>query len=155
MGNITVERLDRKEYSRTRLVSLITELDASYIPPINAITDIETYCDKLITYAEVFIAKQKERDFGFIAVYANDQEQHRAFISSIGIKQEFRRNGMGTLLINRAVEVAREKGMIEIRLEVNRHNDAALELYHRYGFSKIACSVQDEGTNCMMLKKKI
>ena len=155
MSDITIERLDRKEYSRTRLITLITELDTSYIPPISSITDIGTYCDKLITYAELFIAKQKEDDFGFIAVYANNQEKHRAFISSIGIKQDFRRHGIGALLINRAVEVARKQGMREIRLEVNRHNDAALSFYHKYGFSKIPCSVQDKGQDSMILEMKI
>lgn len=155
MNDISLERLDRKEYSKTRLMTLMTELDQIYIPPISSITDIGTYCDKLITYAEVFIMKQKEDDSGFIAVYANDQEQHCAFISSIGIKQAFRGHGMGVLLINRAVEVARKQGMRQIRLEVNRHNDAALRLYHRYGFSKIACFVQDKEKDSVILEKKI
>lgn len=155
MNDVSLERLGRKESSRTRLLTLMEELDTSYIPPISSITDIGTYCDKLITYAEVFVIKHKGDDFGFIAVYANDQEKHCAFISSIGIKQEFRGCGMGGLLINRAVEVARKQGMQRIRLEVNCYNDAAMELYRRYRFSKIPSSVQDKVQDSVVLEKKI
>lgn len=155
MNDISIERLGRKEYSRTRLLTLMAELDTSYIPPISSIRDIGTYCDKLIRYAEVFVIKHKRDEFGFIAVYANDQEKHCAFISSIGIKQEFGRRGMGGLLINQAVDVARKQGMRRIRLEVNRHNDAALKLYHRYGFSKIPCSLQDKGKDSVILEREI
>lgn len=155
MNDISMERLGRNEYSRTRLLTLITELDTDFIPPISSITDIGTYCDKLITYAEMFIMKHKGDDSGLIAVYANDQKQHCAFISSIGIKRAFRGRGIGALLINKAVEVARKQGMRRIRLEVNRHNDSALKLYHRYGFSEISCSVQDKGKDSVILEKKI
>lgn len=155
MNDISIEWLYHKEYSKKRLLTLMTELDPIYIPPISSITDLGTYCDKLITYAEMFIIKQKEDDCGFIAVYANDQEQHCAFISSIGIKQKFRGRGIGTLLIDKAVEVARKRGMRLIRLQVNRHNDAALKLYHRYGFSKTACSFQNEEKDSVILEKMI
>ena len=91
----------------------------------------------------------------FLENEANKSEQHCAFISSIGIKQAFRGRGIGALLINKAVEVARKQGMRRIRLEVNCHNDAALKLYHRYGFSEIPCSVQDKGKDSVILEKKI
>lgn len=154
MNHVTLEQLDRGEYSRTRLLALISDLDSTFIPPISSMTDVVKYCDKLIKYAEVFVAKQAGEDLGFIAVYANDHEQQCAFISSIGIKEKFRGQRIGALLLNRAVEMAQEKGMRRIRLEVSLQNHAALRLYRRYGFSKIDYSVHKQQSNSVILERK-
>lgn len=155
MNDVTLDQLDRSEYSRTRLLALLSDLESTYIPPISSITDIVKYCDKLIRHAEVFVVKQSEEDFGFIAFYANDHDHHCAFVSSIGVKPEFRGHGIGLRLLNRAVEVAREKGMRRIRLEVSLQNQAALRLYRKYGFSDVYVSAEKQQKDSVVLEKKI
>lgn len=154
MNHVALEQLDRGEYSRTRLLALMSDLDLTFILPISSMTYIVKYCDKLIKHAEVFVAKQAEEDLGFIAVYANDHEQQCAFVSAIGVKEKFRGQGIGALLLNRAVEIAREKGMRRIRIEVSLQNHAALRLYSRYGFSKIDHSVQKQQGNIIILERR-
>jgi len=137
MNDVRLEQLGRDEDARARLLALITVLDVDYIPPISSMTDISKYCAKLIKFAEVVVAKHVWKDIGFVAVYANDQVQLYAFVTSIGIKPEFRGHGIGILLLNQAIEVAREKGMQRIRLEVNLQNHAAVSLYRNCGFTEV------------------
>jgi len=134
MNMVIFERLDGRKKSKIRLLSLITELDLTYIPPISSRTKLSKYCIKLIKFAEVIVAKQAEIDIGFAAVYANDKRQRYAFLTSIGVKSEYRKQGIGHLLMKETIKIAKEKGMQCLRLEVNNHNHKALMFYNKFGF---------------------
>ena len=55
-------------------------------------------------------------------------------IISIAVSKEKRRNGIGRLLLTKAVERLRLKGAQSIRLEVRESNIEAIELYKKAGF---------------------
>ena len=48
--------------------------------------------------------------------------------------KEFKRRGIGTLLIKKMTEVCRKKDIFEINLEVRVSNLAARQLYKKLGF---------------------
>jgi ribosomal protein S18 acetylase RimI-like enzyme len=59
---------------------------------------------------------------------------HDAFIDELYIAPEYRRRGFGRQALAFAEERAREMGVNAVHLEVDRGNDAALELYRRSGY---------------------
>jgi ribosomal protein S18 acetylase RimI-like enzyme len=137
MIDVILAQLDRTDSSEKRLYTLLSLLDYSFIPPLNSVTNISAYCAKLIQFAEVIVAIYLKEDIGLIAIYANDEQERCAFITSIGVKPEFHGKGIGRILLQRGIQVAHEKGMQRVHLEVNLENQAALKLYHKAGFIEI------------------
>ena len=58
-----------------------------------------------------------------------------AFIDELYIEPEFRRTGLGRRAMEFVEEKARALGVNALHLEVDRGNDAALELYRRAGYA--------------------
>ena len=55
-------------------------------------------------------------------------------IINVAVKEEKRRKGVGALLIKKLIEIALEKEMIGLTLEVRISNTAGQRLYHKFGF---------------------
>jgi ribosomal-protein-alanine N-acetyltransferase len=62
-----------------------------------------------------------------------DDETH---ITNIAINPEFRRQGIGKLLIDEVIQRSRDKGIPSVTLEVRESNTAAREFYDRLGFAE-------------------
>jgi len=61
---------------------------------------------------------------------------HRAYFG-IYIKKEFRNMGIGTRLINKIIEIARQKKIEIIELTVFALNQRALNVYSKFGFQEV------------------
>jgi len=55
-------------------------------------------------------------------------------IMNIAVREEFRRQGFGTLLLDRLIQEGIKKGARFFTLEVSSENQAAIRLYERFGF---------------------
>lgn len=60
---------------------------------------------------------------------------HTAYVV-VGIRQEYRRQGIGTEFFERLDDWARENGVIRLELTVECENVNAVKLYEKHGFSK-------------------
>ena len=73
---------------------------------------------------------------GWCDVIRRPQEFHsHVGVLGMGIVKEFRRQGIGTKLIYRTIDHARENGIEKVELEVYDSNVVARKLYERLGFS--------------------
>ena len=61
-----------------------------------------------------------------------------ADVQTLAVAPLWQRHGIGTALLEALVDEARRRGVGEILLEVRADNDAALVLYSRHGFERIA-----------------
>ena len=57
-----------------------------------------------------------------------------AFLDELYIREEFRRKGIGSRVIDSLCKYCRENGIHTLRLEVEKKNTAAIEVYRRNGF---------------------
>lgn len=55
-------------------------------------------------------------------------------ITNIAVAEDYRRRGVGTALLSRMIEIAEEKEMIGLELEVRVGNANAMRLYSKFGF---------------------
>ena len=89
----------------------------------------------------MLIARAKGREaenrqvVGYIAARAAAGELH---INNVAVRESFRRNGIGGLLLSRAVEEGKRLGASSAFLEVRSGNLAAQSLYQKCGFLPIA-----------------
>jgi len=75
-----------------------------------------------------------ERDDGIIGYGIMSVAAGEAHLLNICIKQDFRRQGVGTMLLQYLLERARRFAADRIFLEVRPSNEPALSLYERMGF---------------------
>ena len=55
-------------------------------------------------------------------------------ITNIAVTDKYREKGIGTAILRRMLEIADEKDMIGITLEVRVGNESAMKLYSKFGF---------------------
>jgi ribosomal-protein-alanine N-acetyltransferase len=58
-------------------------------------------------------------------------------LANMAVTLQHRRRGLGAFLLSRILEVARERGIETLFLEVRVSNEAARKLYTRFGFSEV------------------
>ena len=71
---------------------------------------------------------------GFAGLWLMVDEAH---VVTVAVLPEARRKGLGRALVHGLVVVAQEHGMALATLEVRQSNEAARELYRRYGFYEV------------------
>lgn len=59
------------------------------------------------------------------------------YITNVAVTKKARKRGVGSALISRLKEVAKEKGLRFISLEVRKSNAAAIALYEKQGFKAV------------------
>lgn len=70
--------------------------------------------------------------------------KHVANIYGVYIKNEFRTQGIGKMLIEAAIsEIQKNKSIVKINLNVNPKQKVAVRLYKRYGFKAIGTLKKD------------
>ena len=77
------------------------------------------------------VALEQNKVIGYAGMWHVVNEGH---IINVAVKEEKRRKGVGTLLIKKLTEIAIEKEMTGLTLEVRISNTAGQRLYHKFGF---------------------
>ena len=79
-----------------------------------------------------------------------------AHVTNIAVHPEFRGIGLGSMLMEDMISVARESGVHAMTLEVRVNNTHAISLYKKYGFAEIAIRkgyYQDTGEDAIIMWK--
>jgi ribosomal protein S18 acetylase RimI-like enzyme len=84
----------------------------------------------------VFAAEADGEGVGWLEL-GYSKWNNRMIVWELHVKEEFRRRHIGTLLMNRAVEVARERGARMLVLETQSCNVPAIRFYLKFGFELI------------------
>jgi ribosomal-protein-alanine N-acetyltransferase len=58
-------------------------------------------------------------------------------LANVAVTPRLRGRGLGTYLLARVLDVARERGIQTMFLEVRASNEPAHDLYRRFGFSEV------------------
>lgn len=87
--------------------------------------------------AAVYVAEDEGDIVGRLSV-ARDQHPASSHVADVGlmVAASHRRRGIGTALLDAAVQWGREAGVRKLELHVFPWNSAAIALYERYGFVK-------------------
>jgi ribosomal protein S18 acetylase RimI-like enzyme len=94
------------------------------------------FFESFVEEPTVFAAKIGEQQVGWIEVgYHKWNNTMRVW--EFLVKEEYRRRGLGTLLMNQAVKNAKEKDARLLVLETQSCNMSAIDFYLNYGFELI------------------
>lgn len=82
---------------------------------------------------EIFGAKIFDHLVGYVIVWHGHKESH---ITNIAVHPAFRRMGIGSMLLQKAIDVSKHNSDTII-LEVRKSNTPAINLYKKFGFKEI------------------
>ncbi|MDI6805699.1 MAG: ribosomal protein S18-alanine N-acetyltransferase, partial [Candidatus Bathyarchaeia archaeon] len=131
-------------------MSIVIE-DAS-IKQLDELYKIETECFKKEAFSRQHIAnlltdyngislvaKMNDKIVGFIiGIIHMERNTLAGHILTIDVSPPYRRKGIAQRLLKKIEEIFKEKGVKSCRLEVREDNVAALRLYQKLGYKKIA-----------------
>lgn len=120
----------------------LLKCDPNFLPILSLRVDINTYSKKIFNHAITFEAWQENKLIGLVACYCNEADQ-TGFITNVSVYKEFTGKGIAGQLIKMCFDHAFGLGYKAIRLEVNKENKYAVDLYKRYEFKQIGSSKND------------
>ena len=104
-------------------------------------------------YTKIFIYREKDDILGLIHI--NDIYD-RYEINNFYVIDKYRNRGIGSLLLEKVIELGKEQKIKNITLEVRKDNILAISLYENYGF--IAKSIRKgyyNGTDGILMEKEM
>lgn len=84
--------------------------------------------------AEFFVLEAENTVAAYMGMHIVLDE---CYIANVAVKKDYRKKGLGRILVENALKVAKDKGCSFITLEVRVSNLPAIALYEKCGFEKI------------------
>lgn len=81
-----------------------------------------------------FVAKNENEVLGFIGIFINVDFSE---ITNIVVRKDFRKLGIGKMLLEKIIEETKRNNKEFIYLEVNENNINAINLYKKYKFEEV------------------
>ncbi len=120
--------------SAAEIAEHLARCDANFVPLLSGRVEINSYAQKIASFATRFEAWSDGTLVGLVAAYCNDHEKRIAYITSISVLKEWAGKGIATCLMSRCIEYAQTLGMRQVSLEVAQENAPAISLYEKNGF---------------------
>lgn len=112
----------------------IEECDNAFTESVIELENYEELLKKIQSHGIVVRAMEDSNIAGFCAFYANDFLQKIAYISLICVAKNYQRRGIGQQLLDRTVQIAKNKGMKRIKLQVLTVDIKPIEFYKKNQF---------------------
>ena len=142
--------LSRKKH----IVSFLMSISDEFPIPLNKKVSINDYVEKVFEKGNIIIAEENNDIAGLNMFYANDSAKKQAWISLICVAEKYRRNKVGTALLQISENISLENGMDYLFLHVHKDNVGAIKTYERFGFV-YSDSVPANAEYNVTLQKKI
>ena len=143
-NEITIEipRMDNLN-EVNKLAKQVHELHVNWSPDVFlSVEEViqKDYFENLIQNKEIYIAKLKDEIIGYVMFSIRKIEipimkyRKELNIEAVCVDENYRGNGIGTLLLAHIKEVGKARGCTNMHLTVNQENKCAIKLYEKFGF---------------------
>lgn len=124
------------------LMEFLSKIDKYFTPNLSQKTELSDYCDKLLSKAQLFVSYSNGGKInGLVALYANDFENHYAYVSLVAVVSDYRNQGIARNLLVQAINHVRGLGVDKIqKIGIYTNNHIALHLYETLNFCRISVS---------------
>jgi ribosomal-protein-alanine N-acetyltransferase len=129
-----LEIVPMRAESVAEVVKIAEECGLSYWSEADYLAELDRVGS--YTFQAEFIAGQTVVGFIIMRLITNTNSQHPSSmeILNIGVKENYRKNGIGTLLIQSTIEIAKQNSPANVWLEVRSSNRTAIGFYKKHGF---------------------
>ncbi|MBR3153020.1 MAG: ribosomal protein S18-alanine N-acetyltransferase [Clostridia bacterium] len=99
----------------------------------------------------LYVAQNEDEVLGFFAIKKGPFEID---IMNIVVRKDMRNKKIGSLLMEKILDIFKNSDKEAITLEVNENNIPAIKLYEKYGFEKVGIRKKYYGDDNAILMKK-
>lgn len=124
--NITIEKMTKEHLEQIRNI-LMTEFDEFWNANV-----LEKELENPIS--DYIVAINENEVVGYAGLWQPCDEGH---ITNIVTKLDKRGNKIASKMLEELIELAKRKNLKSVTLEVNVHNEIAINLYKKYDFKEI------------------
>ena len=128
----------------------LTECSDAFVPTLAERVNISEYTRKIFKKSVTFEAWAGQLFIGCLAAYFNNSADGSAFITNVSVLPRFTGMGIASRLLEMCIGYARENNFIELRLKVDKLNNPAISLYHKFGFENY-----ETQNNIVSMRKRI
>lgn len=151
-------KICQNEQDIKKLAELAEEIWHEYFVEIISEEQINYMVERFQSYTALTCAIKEESYIYFMAYEKGDfigycgikPEGERMFLSKLYLRKDQRGKGLSSLLLNKAISVAREEGKKAMYLTCNKYNQHSLDVYHAKGFYDIDSVQSDIGHGFIM-----
>lgn len=150
---ITIREYTDRDYdAATDLMRKLTELMGENFDEFRWKTSLLT---RKNAQEGMFIAIEEERVIGMsFAELKGPKEGSYGYISSVIVDEDYRGQGVGELLVQKAIMFLGRRGATSIRINVRREAAGAIKLYEKIGFKEKFRVMELELSNTPMEREK-
>lgn len=127
IARIKIRPLELRDLNEVLLIE-----ECSFRPPWSRSTFLSELEEEDRYYV---VAEAEGKVIGYAGFYYFFEEGH---ITTMAVAPNWRRQGIGKLLLNHLIEKAKEIGLKELSLEVRESNQIARKMYQKFGFKMVA-----------------
>lgn len=102
--------------------------------------DVQAYINKIREHASFLTSYSDQSCQGFVAFYCNNYSSRCAFITLVLIVPEFRGKKIAHIMLKEVLNQIQSRNFKECRLEVDKDNLSAINLYIKLGFNVESCN---------------
>ena len=121
----TVEQYDLSQYER-----LMSQLPSFRMRG----TELLAYVEKIVRHGTALVLDEGGELLGFAGFYANDFQNHVAYLSSLVVDSSLRGQGWGAKLFDAVTDICRQAGMCVVHATVLKSNQSAQAFYRAHGW---------------------
>lgn len=151
-------RICKTDEQLARLADLASAIWHEYFAPLLSVEQID-YMVQQYQSLEALTRAVRQEGYTYFLGYEGEElvgycgvkpDGDRLFLSKLYLRSDMRGKHLSTLLLNRAVELAKKEGKRAIYLTCNKYNTHSLDVYHAKGFRDIDAVVTDIGHGFVM-----
>jgi ribosomal protein S18 acetylase RimI-like enzyme len=92
--------------------------------------------ERELGYRELLVADLDGQLVGTVSLYESDRPKNSIHLFALEVGPVWRRQGIGSALVQYVIDEARRRGRVRVYLEVRTDNPAR-RIYHRLGFRRV------------------
>jgi ribosomal protein S18 acetylase RimI-like enzyme len=123
-----------KKASQKDIFLHLESCDYLFVPPLSYKVNLQDYSQKLFEKSETFEAWHEKKLVGLIAVYFNDRQSKKGFVTNVSVLENHNNKGIASQLIKMTKEYGHNNDFTKISLEVHTQNSNAIALYKKHHF---------------------
>jgi len=146
--NLTYSKAQSSDFNR------INELFIEMLMTIYNTEKVDGYSegdmDRFFDGRDEWVCKAVDNDkiIAFLSIEVHHEEEEFIYLDDLSVTKTYRNKGIGTSLIHRSEEYAKEIGIHSIRFHVEKENASAFRLYQRLGYA----IKEEQGSRYLMNK---